>query len=226
MARTAGEAFDLTARDYDRARRQLVPCFDDFYRGAIEMIALPSDAAVEVLDLGAGTGLMSALVASAFPAARLTLVDAAPEMLSRASERLSSLRGRIRMVVADYAREPIEGRYDAVVSALSIHHLPDEAKRTLFERVYKAISPGGVFVNAEQVRGPTLEAERRNRDKWLREVRERGVTSTDLEAALERMKHDLPATLEDQLDWLGKAGFRDADCVYKNGMFAVFGGYK
>jgi len=30
------DVFDATARTYDRARSQLVPCFDDFYRTALE----------------------------------------------------------------------------------------------------------------------------------------------------------------------------------------------
>jgi tRNA (cmo5U34)-methyltransferase len=33
-----------------------------------------------------------------------------------------------------------------------------------------------------------------------------------------------PDTLEDQLEALSETGFRDVDCYYKNGIFAVFGG--
>jgi tRNA (cmo5U34)-methyltransferase len=42
-----------------------------------------------------------------------------------------------------------------VVSALAIHHLDDDAKQDLNARVREVLRPGGVFVNAEQVRGPT-----------------------------------------------------------------------
>ena len=37
-------AFDLTATAYDRARRQLVPCFDAFYRAAVEALDFPAGA--------------------------------------------------------------------------------------------------------------------------------------------------------------------------------------
>lgn len=33
-----------------------------------------------------------------------------------------------------------------------------------------------------------------------------------------------PDALEDQLEALRETGFRDVDCYYKNGIFAVFGG--
>ena len=72
------DAFGLTAREYDRARRQLVPCFDDFYRTAVELLPFPRQQAITVLDLGAGTGLLAGFIANAFPAARLTLLDIAP----------------------------------------------------------------------------------------------------------------------------------------------------
>ena len=216
MDNSVRAAFDLTAQAYDRARRQLVPCFDDFYRAAIELIPFARDAPIAVLDLGAGTGLLSAFVTQRFASARIRLVDVAPEMLTRARERFKTAADRVRFAVSDYAREAIEGRYDAVVSALSIHHIPDADKRALFTKIHTALSSGGIFINAEQVMGPTVQAERRNREQWLRQVRERGVSEEDLALALERMKHDRMATLEDQMRWLSETGFSDVDCVYKS----------
>src|SRR6266851_8868993 len=81
MAQAVRKAFAAGADTYDRARRKLVPCFDDFYRMALELLPFALDARFEVLDLGAGTGLLSAMIAAAFPKARLTLFDLTPEML-------------------------------------------------------------------------------------------------------------------------------------------------
>lgn len=226
MGDSVKSAFDLTASAYDRARRQLVPCFDDFYRAVIDLLPFDRAAPLDVLDLGAGTGLLAALIAGVFPAARITLVNVAPEMLARARDRFVANADRVRFAVSDYSQAPIGGRYDAVVSALSIHHLADADKRALFARIHAALNQGGIFVNAEQVMGPTPEAERRNRAAWLRQVRERGITEDDLAAALERMKHDRMTPLEVQLGWLSEVGFRDVDCAYKSWMFAVYCGSK
>ena len=57
-------------------------------------------------------------------------------------------------------------------------------------------------------------------------MRELGVDDRDLAAALDRMKFDRAATLEDQLEWMREAGFRDIDCAYKNLIFAVYCGVK
>jgi len=218
--------FDRDARTYDRARRQLIPCFDDFYRTAVELIPFPSDAPLRVLDLGAGTGLLSAFVARAFPHARITLVDVAAEMLTVARERLAAESARFEFRVLDFSTAPLPGEVDVIVSALAIHHLSDVAKQDLFRRCYAALRPGGAFINAEQVLGPTPAAEGRNRDAWLRQVRARGVSETDLAQALDRQKADRCAPLEAQVRWLADAGFRDADCAFKHYYFAVYAGFK
>lgn len=215
------DAFGLTATEYDRARRQLVPCFDDFYRTAVELIPFAPNRAIEVLDLGAGTGLLSGFIATAFPMARLTLIDISPQMIERARERFAGHRERVRFMTADLGQFSIAGSYHAIVSALAIHHLEDDGKRRLFKTIHAALEPGGVFINAEQVAGPTAGIERRNHQSWLRRVRELGVGEDDLAAALERMKLDRSTTVETQLGWLREAGFGEVDCAYKDGMFAV-----
>lgn len=226
---TVAAMFDEAAQGYDRSRRQLVPPFDDLYRTAIESIPHEPDAAIRVLDLGAGTGLLSALVGRAFPRARITLVDVSPGMLAVARRRFADEHERFELRVVDYAREQLPGSpgdYEVVVSALSIHHLDVAEKRQLFQKIYGALCNGGVFVNADQVLGPTPEIEARYREAWLRQVRERGVGEEDLAAALVRMREDKMSTLEEQKAWLEEAGFQQVDYPYKNYSFTVYGGYK
>ena len=226
MANSVQRAFDIAAEDYDRARRRLVPGFDDFYRAAIDLIRFPRESPIKVLDLGAGTGLMAAFIAYSFPNARITMVDISNEMLERARARFELAGERFRFEVSDYGVDRIQEKYDAVVSALSIHHLSDEQKRSLFDRIHGALNDGGVFVNAEQFRCATPERHQFHHERWVTRVRELGVDDRDLSAALERMKFDRAATLEDQLEWMRAAGFRDIDCAYKNLIFAVYCGLK
>jgi tRNA (cmo5U34)-methyltransferase len=222
----AKDVFDATARTFDRARRQLVPCFDDFYRTAIELIPFASDAAITVLDLGAGTGLLASFVAAAFPRAAITLVDVSEEMLAQARQRFAGQGARFQFHVQDFGSAPLPGSYDVIVSALAIHHLSDSEKTALFRRIHAALHAGGVFVNAEQVLGPTPTAEQRNYQAWLRQAHERGVSEIDLAEAIERRRADRTSPLPAQLRWLEDAGFRDVDCFYKNYMFAVYAGFK
>ena len=226
MTQTVRKAFAVGAGTYDRARRKLVPCFDDFYRTAIELLPFAPDAHFEVLDLGAGTGLLSAMIGEEFPKARLTLFDLTPEMLTIARQRLKPLGKRVRFVTADFAAAAPSKSYDAVVSALAIHHLPDSGKRHLFVDIFKYLTSGGVFINADQVAGETVAIDQRSRQMWIKRARELNVGERDLNAALERMKQDLPATVGQQLAWMREAGFNNVACDYRNLIFAVLSGTK
>jgi tRNA (cmo5U34)-methyltransferase len=217
-------AFDAAAPAYDRLRRQLIPCFDDFYGSAVEMLPFGAGAEPRILDLGAGTGLLAEQILHRWPRARLVLLDLSEEMLGRARLRFAGREGQVEVRPGDYLRDPLGGPFDAVVSALSIHHLPDPAKRTLFRRALGALRPGGWFVDADNVLAPTPAGAASDRAAWIARVRRSGIEDADLAAALRRTRLDVLAPLPDQLAWLRAAGFDDVDCRYKWLHFAVFGG--
>jgi tRNA (cmo5U34)-methyltransferase len=217
-------AFDAAAPSYDALRRQLIPCFDEFYRAAVDVLAFPPGAAPRILDLGAGTGLLAERILARWPRARLTLVDLSADMLDRARTRFAGSGARVELRVADYLRDPLGGPYDAVVSALSIHHLPDAGKRSVFRRALAALRPGGRFVDADNVLAPTRPLAARDRAQWIARVRESGIGGADLAAALVRTRLDVLAPLDAQLAWLRRAGFEDVDCPYKWLHFAVLEG--
>ena len=219
-AATAAQAFSAHAADYDALRRRLVPDYDGFY-GAVPD-ALERMAAGEVrrvLDLGAGTGLLSALIAEGFPEAQIELLDASEPMLALAQARLGEAVSAVH--VSDMSADLPPGPFDAVVSALAIHHLEHADKRSLMARIHAALVPGGVFVNAEQVDAPTPELTAVYERRWADDCRALGATEAEIDGARERMRHDRCTDVESQLGWLRDAGFAAADCTYKSWRFAV-----
>lgn len=223
---TVAAAFDAVATDYDAARRRLVPCFEPFYRTVLDLVAeWRPPAGTHVLDLGAGTGLLAAMIRAAHPDTRLMLVDLAPAMLDQARGRFAGATG-IEYRVADYAERPPAGPFDLVVSALSIHHLADPAKRRLFAALHAALAPGGLFVNADQVLAPTPALEALAHARWREQASALGAGEAEILAAEARMTHDRCATLESQLAWLREAGFAEVDCAFKSWRFAVYSGVR
>jgi tRNA (cmo5U34)-methyltransferase len=214
--------FDRWANEYDRARRQLIPCFDNFYGAALDSLRFLPGEPARILDLGAGTGLLSAFILARYPGARLVLQDESNEMLAIARERFQALGGQVSYLLGDYSRELSPGPFHAVVSALSIHHLVEADKLRLFQRLPPIVRSGGTFVNADQVLGETPEQEAYFRETWLADVRAAGVSAADLEAALERMKADRMSTLSMQLDGLCAAGFQEVSCVFQDKSFVVY----
>jgi tRNA (cmo5U34)-methyltransferase len=216
--------FAAHAADYDAQRRRLVPCFDEFYGTAVEVVGLRGGPVRRVLDLGAGTGLMSAAVLARHPEAEVVLIDGSGEMLEQARERLPQRSSTT--VVADLRDALPDGPFDAVVSALAIHHLEDADKRELFARVHQALRPGGVFVNAEHVSGPGRWLTGHYRSMWCAACRAVGASEQEIADAEGRMRSDRCVDVATQLAWMGEAGLRDCDCFFKQLHFAVLAGWR
>ncbi len=222
MVNNSQTVFDVTASTYDKDRAKLIPGHDRFYGWAAGLI--PADAQ-RILDLGAGSGVLTAFVRKAFPEAQIHLLDFSAPMLELAEQRLGDDAG-VTYEVGDYTRVKLPKGLDAIVSALSIHHLDDADKPELFVRAHEALKPGGVFLNADQVLGPTPELEARYKALWLAQVRESGATEQQIRDSLYRQQEDRCATVEQQLQWMRDAGFADADCWFKDNRFAVMAGTK
>ncbi|BCM92879.1 tRNA (cmo5U34)-methyltransferase [Abditibacteriota bacterium] len=226
MSATAPAIFDAFARDYDASRHRLVPDFDRFYSTVTQILEwrFPHDNPMRVLDLGAGTGLLSTLLSRRFPQAKFVLADGAPQMLERARERFAGDK-RFEFVELDFGRDELPPGFDCVVSSLAIHHLEPDELEPLFRKVFSSLREGGLFVNADQTRGDSAHIEENFEQQWRQDAREVGASEEEILGAIERMKADRNAPLEWQLGALRKAGFKEVECFYKRFRFAVYSGW-
>ena len=226
MFPSAPAVFDAYARHYDAPRHRLVPDFDVFYGTVADIIGFDfeSDAEFRVLDLGAGTGLLSAILAQRFPKARFVLSDGAPQTLDQARQRFAG-RERFEYLVSDFERDQLPGSFDCVVSALAIHHLAPAELTPLFRRVRAALRDGGVFVNADQTLGVSPRIAAQYEAQWRANGRRQGSSEEEIATAIERRRIDRHAPLEFQLSALRAAGFGEVECVYKRFIFAVMAGW-
>ena len=219
--RSVEQAFSDAAPHYDTWVRQALPTYDELFSVAVEIIPFAQDRPLEIADLGAGSGLFSHHVQSAYPKAAFTLVDASRAMLDMARKRFKQEADSFTFIeqrLEDFA-EP--ERFDVVISSLAIHHLEDSDKRSLFKRIFAALHQGGAFINVDQIRGqPPFD--RLYWKTWLNKVRAAGASETEIQTSINRRReYDRDACLSDQLAWLKQAGFI-ADCIYKHYFVAVF----
>ncbi len=187
-----------------------------------------------ILDLGCGDGLMVQELLKVDHTIEATLVDGSPEMLDAAATRLARFEKK-HLVHASFqdllAKDPLRNTYSFVLSSLAIHHLTMPEKEALFHYVHRHLDPGGFFLVIDVVLSPANDLEKWYLTLW-REWIDTHAADADKPSLLsvpQRYKDNpdnLPDPLHPQLRALEGLGFKNIDCYYKHGLFAMYGGSK
>lgn len=123
----------------------------DVVRGWLGELGL---GGLEVLELASGTGIWTEFLLA--EGAKVTAVDAAPEMLEMLRRRVGARP--VELVSADlFAYEPAR-RFDAVVSCFFMSHVPDERFDAFAGLVASALRSGGTFFLCDSLRAPSSTA--------------------------------------------------------------------
>jgi ubiquinone/menaquinone biosynthesis C-methylase UbiE len=125
------------------------------YRLAARRVILPwllqgERPAGEGLEIGAGSGAMTAQLLTLFPKFRMVATDYDTELVSSAEQLLAGFGHRAGAQRADAAQLPFEdGRFDLVLSAAMLHHVI-EWDKALAEAV-RVLRPGGRLIGYDML---------------------------------------------------------------------------
>lgn len=106
-------------------------------------------AAGPILDLGAGTGLITAALADAMPGATLVAVEPSRAMRTALLARLvtrGDLPGRITVIPADFATAELPPRLGGAVALGMLGHLTQTERLTLWQMLAARLAPGAPAV--------------------------------------------------------------------------------
>ena len=183
-------------------------------------------------DLGAGTGAAARTILDHYPAARAILADFSPQMMSQGVTELAPYAGRYSYVEFDLTSPGdwpagIPVPVDAVISSLSVHHLKDDRKQSLFREIRDHLAPGGWYLNYDPVMPPDPAVA----EAWLRAEDRRDPAAADKRAhrtAEEQFRYEnhvrYMIPLEPQIGYLRAAGFEGVDVYWKELDYVIYGG--
>jgi ubiquinone/menaquinone biosynthesis C-methylase UbiE len=110
---------------------------------------------LRVLDLGCGDGVTSRTILARCPRVRITALDSEDSMVAQATENLGDAiqDGRCEVILQDaltYLRGQPEATFNVVASALATHNLARDQRHAVHEAIFRALKPGGRFINADR----------------------------------------------------------------------------
>lgn len=210
--------------EYDARIRTFVPYYEEMLHVVAAALGLLTTEQPVIIDLGVGTGALSAQCLAVRPGAILIGIDSDPAMLRHAYTRLAHYEtAELRFGNFMDAELP---PCDAIVASLALHHVATaEVKQQLYARCFAALRPGGVLLSADCYPASTPALAEAGRQLWLRHL-EQHYSIPEAEKFLsDWANEDTYFPLHDELDWLRKAGFV-TDVVWRRDPFAVLAGAK
>lgn len=211
--------FDSIAKQYDNHRKCFIPCYDDYYVRSVSLLKQYKNNFKHVVDLGAGTGLLTQEIFSLYPQAQYTLIDLSKDMLEIAQKRFNGLNN-FKYVAANYI-DNIPYHVDLICSALSIHHLDVNEKKQIYNNIFQALEKDGCFITLDQFISSFPSINDLYNKWWLNYIKSSGITPLQFEAWTERKKLDKENTIDDTISLLRNSGFKNVQCIYSFMKFGV-----
>jgi tRNA (cmo5U34)-methyltransferase len=212
--------------EYDRTIRTFIPHYDRMLETIVHWLAASIPADGFVVDLGAGTGALSAAILAGMPETRVQLVDVDPTMLEAAAARCSSHSGRVDLRLGRFEDEL--PRCNAVVATLALHHVADrDEKRELFRAIHAALEPGGLLVAGDLLIDPEGPERRQMLRDWYAHMARHGITEEEADAHFAQWsEEDFYVGLVEELELIRAAGFPRPNCFWRDGGITVYGGFE
>jgi len=151
-----GDIWNYETSDYERTK----------YRQTMDRIVALRSGSASVLEVGCSIGVFTELLAAQFE--QVTATDISQEALGLAARRHS--RPNIRFVRSDIRELPATSRYDVIVCAEILYHIPEGDVTRVVGKLANLLSDQGIVV---AVFGFTDSTEARYFDGWNDALTER-----------------------------------------------------
>ncbi|MBA2114493.1 class I SAM-dependent methyltransferase [Bremerella alba] len=181
--------------------------------------------AKNVLDIGCGAGNYTLKLLERIPEMNCTLIDLSQPMLDRARQRLTESRAKEIVTLPGDVREvDLPGEtFDVVMAAAVLHHLRIDADwKSVFQKIYQAMRPGGIFLVSDLITSDLPAAEEVQWERY-------GEYLTDFKDDAYRQtvfdyieKEDTPRSVLYQVDICRAAGFRQVEVLHLNACFGAY----
>ena len=212
---------DVDAEAYDVQIRRFIPHYDDMLATGVELLAALAPQDAGVLDVGGGTGALSAAVLKGLPRARVTLLEIDPDMLGEARRRLAEFGDRVAFREGSFF-DPLPAA-DAVVASLALHHIHDiDEKVEVYRAIHATLEPNGVFLNLDAAVSDGARLRALAVDGWVAHMGDKGIPEAEARGHIAAWADEdryFPVDIE--LAALRRAGFSEVECPWRRGLQTI-----
>ena len=169
-----------------------------------------TDEAVQILNIGCGTGIELDYIWEQIPNAHISCVDVSRGMLDLLLKNHPERHDRITIIEASYIDwQYPSSAFDIVVSNMTMHHLWPEEKIEVYRKILSTLKPGGVYIEGDFIVDDMMAEQYRRRYEII-------TANLPDKAKAGEYHIDIPCTLEVQKKLLHDVGFSSVEVLDDN----------
>jgi tRNA (cmo5U34)-methyltransferase len=213
--------YNQLSADYTALISKCVPRYEEIFYNLF--CYLPKGFKPQrILDLGCGTGNLTAAILYHFPDAEIHALDISADILNECKTRFKENTNIIYHQQDFSTLDFPENHFDFIVSSIAIHHVKDDEKRKLYQQILTILKPNGIFEFADQTRGITEEIYQTHIERWKTEAFKLGSTQENWDMWMQHQAdHDYHSPVVWHLEQLKEVGFTNIDVLWKNIMWVI-----
>ena len=182
-----------------------------------------------LLDIGCGAGNYTVKMLEKIADLNCTLIDLSMPMLQKARERVSEkTKGNVSIIQGNILDVDLpEDKYCVVLAGAVLHHLRSDSDwHTVFQKIFRALKPGGSFWISDLVAHDVPAIQSLFNDHYGEYLKGLGGDDFRDKVLAYIEKEDTPRSVNFQMNLMKQVGFKQVELLHKNGLFATFGAIK
>jgi len=220
----------------EHALEFLIPKFRESHEIIVSMLDFPRSQELRFADLGSGFGELSKRLLLHFPAALVFGIDDKRAIMEKTRASLKEFDGRfigfernLQNISWTEGLAPL----DAVASSFTLDYLPEQEHQRIISDAYHVLNPLGRWVSCEFYQATDARVNRIFHDleiQYVQNSMQKGELTREQvdrlsRSTLLRQKHHV-CRLDEKMDWLRQAGFKNVDVPWRFLNLAVVSGVK
>jgi tRNA (cmo5U34)-methyltransferase len=206
------------AQVFDDMVSRSVPLYCDVTRFTGDWIQHFYQPGTSIVDIGCSTGTTTHWIAQVLETpAHFFAIDNSAAMIEKAREKLKPFPAHHTLqLCCENVMNIRLPRASAVVINYTLQFLPVSDRRTLLERIYEALVPGGIVLISEKLRSPSPIVQELTTFLYERFKMEQGYSRNEIERKKEALDQVLvPFTEDEHRQHLKAVGFEHVESLMK-----------
>ena len=180
----------------------------------------------KVIDLGSSTGTFLIELSKKIKNLNLLGIDNSPAMVQKAKLKAKAFGSNAKFIEADFLEYDLSNS-KAIIANYTIQFVRPLKREKLIQKIYNSLQNDGIFLMSEKLITENKKLNKIMIDLYYDFKKEMGYSEYEIAQKREALENVLiPYTMNENLQMLQNAGFKDVEIIFRWNNFATFIAFK